>query len=89
MSNTIQPEVIKATRSLGRAVVQAQRGRKGGSGGFQQWAPFVFLSPYALLTVVFFLYPLAYSTIIAFYQTNGPRLSLIQIFISGATRRDR
>lgn len=35
-------------------------------------APYLFLVPYFLLTIVFFLYPLFYATILAFYQTNGP-----------------
>lgn len=73
MSNTIRPESLKAAPSLRRAVISVRRPHTGGGGGFQRWAPFVFLAPYALLTVVFFLYPLAYSTILAFYQTNGPR----------------
>lgn len=33
----------------------------------------LFLSPYYLLTTVFFLYPLLNAAILAFYQTNGPR----------------
>jgi len=38
----------------------------------QRLAPYVFLAPYFLLTSVFFLYPLAYATVLAFHQTNGP-----------------
>lgn len=72
MTNTIRPDVVKAAPSLRRAVIAARRPRRGG-GGFQRWTPLVFLSPYALLTIVFFLYPLAYSTVLAFYQTNGPQ----------------
>jgi ABC-type sugar transport system permease subunit len=34
--------------------------------------PYVFLGPYFLLTLVFFVYPLIYATGLAFYQTNGP-----------------
>lgn len=75
MSNTIRPEALEAGPSLRRSVISATHPPKNprGGGGFQKWAPYVFLSPYALLTAVFFLYPLAYSTILAFYQTNGPR----------------
>jgi ABC-type sugar transport system permease subunit len=73
VSNTIRPESLKAAPSLGRSLESAQRPQKGGSGGFQKWAPYLFLSPYALLTLVFFIYPLIYSTILAFYQTNGPK----------------
>jgi ABC-type sugar transport system permease subunit len=35
-------------------------------------APYLFLLPYFVLTAVFFLYPLGYATLLAFYQTNGP-----------------
>jgi ABC-type sugar transport system permease subunit len=52
---------------------RAGGGRGGGSWQFRQkWAPYAFLTPYLLTTLVFFLYPLAYATILAFYQTNGP-----------------
>ncbi len=32
-----------------------------------------FLTPYLLVTGVFFAYPLVYATILAFYQTSGPK----------------
>jgi ABC-type sugar transport system permease subunit len=35
-------------------------------------APYLFLLPYFVLTAIFFLYPLGYATLLAFYQTNGP-----------------
>ena len=35
-------------------------------------APYLFLAPYFLVTLVFFLYPLVYATVLSFYQTNGP-----------------
>jgi len=35
-------------------------------------APYFFLFPYFLVTAVFFIYPLAYATILAFRQTAGP-----------------
>jgi len=38
----------------------------------QRLAPYLMLAPYVLLTCVFFLYPLAYATLLAFHQTNGP-----------------
>jgi ABC-type sugar transport system permease subunit len=38
-----------------------------------RWAPWLFLLPYFLVTGVFFLYPLIYATILAFYQTNGAK----------------
>lgn len=34
--------------------------------------PYVFLLPYIIINLVFFLYPLIYATVLAFYQTNGP-----------------
>jgi ABC-type sugar transport system permease subunit len=46
-------------------------------GGFKRkplrpkWWPYLFLSPYFLVTAVFFVYPLFYAGILAFYQTNG------------------
>lgn len=35
-------------------------------------APYLFLLPFFLVTLAFFLYPLCYATLLAFYQTNGP-----------------
>jgi ABC-type sugar transport system permease subunit len=49
----------------------ASRG-SAGAFGRQKLAPWLFVSPYLLLTAVFFLYPVAYATLLAFYQTNGP-----------------
>src|SRR5262245_20655590 len=49
----------------------------GGGGGWWKLrtraAPYLFLLPYILVTLVFFLYPVIYATILSFYQTNGPR----------------
>jgi ABC-type sugar transport system permease subunit len=46
------------------------------SGGWWQWkvrlTPYLFLSPYFILTSVFFVYPVIYAVKLAFYQTNGP-----------------
>lgn len=36
-------------------------------------APYLFLSPYLLLTTVFFLVPFINAITLAFYETNGPR----------------
>jgi ABC-type sugar transport system permease subunit len=49
-------------------------GRRGGPWWHfrQKWAPYGFLAPYLFTTLVFFLYPLGYATVLAFYQTNGP-----------------
>lgn len=37
------------------------------------WTPWLFLSPYLLLTLVFFVYPFLGSMRLAFFQTAGPR----------------
>jgi ABC-type sugar transport system permease subunit len=39
----------------------------------QAWAPYVFLSPYILLSAVFFVIPFGGAAVLAFYETNGPR----------------
>src|SRR5688500_1729150 len=47
----------------------------GGRRGYKrrtQSAPYLFLLPYFLTCLTFFLYPLFYATVLAFYQTNGP-----------------
>ncbi len=36
-------------------------------------SPYVFLTPYVLLTCTFFVYPFVQAVLLAFYQTNGPR----------------
>lgn len=35
-------------------------------------APYLFLAPYAILTLIFFVYPFLEAIKLAFYQTNGP-----------------
>ena len=56
----------------------AARSLAGGGGGGGGWnlrtrsAPYLFLLPYFLVTAVFFLYPLLYAIVLAFYQTDGP-----------------
>jgi len=37
------------------------------------WAPYAFLSPYLILTSVFFVVPFVNAIVLAFYETNGPR----------------
>ncbi|HEY7086981.1 MAG TPA: sugar ABC transporter permease [Tepidisphaeraceae bacterium] len=48
----------------------------GGGGGWwkakTKAAPFLFLLPYFIITAIFFLYPLFYAAVLAFYQTAGP-----------------
>ncbi len=46
------------------AAVRRPRGRA---------APYFFLAPYVILNLVFFLYPLIYASVLAFYETDGPR----------------
>jgi ABC-type sugar transport system permease subunit len=52
---------------------QRRAGRQGNSRPPRyRAAPYLFLLPYFVITLVFFLYPLGYATLLAFYQTNGP-----------------
>ena len=37
-----------------------------------RWAPYLFLAPYALVTLAFFAYPFGHASELAFYQTAGP-----------------
>jgi ABC-type sugar transport system permease subunit len=54
--------------AVSRADIQtSHRGRR------YAWTPYLFLTPYFVITALFFLYPLAYGAILAFYQTNGSR----------------
>jgi len=39
----------------------------------RNWVPYLFLTPYLLLTSVFFLYPFVNALTLTFYQTNGPK----------------
>jgi ABC-type sugar transport system permease subunit len=45
---------------------------RGGRKLNHKLTPYLFLFPYFFTTTVFFLYPLIYATVLAFYQTNGP-----------------
>jgi ABC-type sugar transport system permease subunit len=47
--------------------------RQTGRDGRPRLAPYLFLSPYLLLTGVFFAVPFVNAAVLAFYQTNGPR----------------
>src|SRR5262245_16314136 len=74
---TSQPTMQTPSTVVGRPVAKDAAAHFGGGGG-GWWkfraksAPYLFLSPYFFITLVFFLYPLCYATILAFYQTNGP-----------------
>ena len=65
--------------ATGAAAVEASGGRPGSGprpkrrSPASRAAPYLFLAPYFLITAVFFVYPLVYATILAFYQTAGPR----------------
>jgi ABC-type sugar transport system permease subunit len=39
----------------------------------RRWAPYLFLSPYLVLSAVFFVVPFCSAVVLAFYATNGPR----------------
>jgi len=45
---------------------------KSGGPLYKGFAPYLFLSPYLILTAIFFVYPLLNAVMLAFYQTNGP-----------------
>jgi ABC-type sugar transport system permease subunit len=45
---------------------------KSGGPLYKGLAPYLFLSPYLILTAIFFIYPLLNAVMLAFYQTNGP-----------------
>jgi ABC-type sugar transport system permease subunit len=40
------------------------------------WVPWAFLTPYLVLTAIFFVYPFLNSIWLAFHQTNGPKSSI-------------
>jgi ABC-type sugar transport system permease subunit len=63
------PATAPSSRLSHSEVIPSNKNRKNPRAKF---APYFFLLPYFLVTCVFFLYPLIYATILAFYQTNGP-----------------
>lgn len=52
---------------------QRRRGPPRQRHDYKSWAPYLFTSPYVILTAIFFVVPLANAIVLAFYQTNGPR----------------
>jgi len=64
-----------AVRTAGLGSLSADKGgiaRRGG-GPRMRAVPYLFLAPYFLVTAIFFVYPLLHATVLAFYQTSGPR----------------
>jgi ABC-type sugar transport system permease subunit len=69
------PAPATQTGVLGRQRYAVSVPPATGAGGWQvrrRLTPYLFLLPYFLVTAVFFVYPVAYATVLAFYQTNGP-----------------
>src|SRR5687768_707792 len=68
---------IPSSRPISNRAPRAVAARQLGGPSFWKFrtrsAPYLFLLPYFLVTAVFFVYPLIYAAILAFYQTNGPR----------------
>ena len=62
--STVPPDAVQAARTTRH--FKSRRPRR------LRPAPYLFLLPFFLITLTFFLYPLIYATILAFYQTNGP-----------------
>lgn len=61
------PERAPAPRAPRLPPASVKRGR------YPERVPWLFLSPYLLLTAVFFVYPFLNAVILAFHQTNGPK----------------
>ncbi len=70
---TPQGPAIASVKEINRAGdILKPRGGPNNSYRGPRWAPYIFLSPYFLLTALFFIYPLISAAVLAFYQTNGP-----------------
>lgn len=44
--------------------------------GYPKWAPYVLVSPFVAVFLVFMVYPMLYSVVLAVQQTNGPKTSM-------------
>ena len=67
------PPLTSSPVATGAAVARPKRlAADAGARCGTRAAPYLFLLPYFLITLVFFIYPLAYASVLAFYQTNGP-----------------
>jgi ABC-type sugar transport system permease subunit len=60
-----------AASAIASATRREERRPRGPSMRWQA-APYLFLLPYFVTCGLFFLYPLLYATVLAFYQTDGP-----------------
>lgn len=64
-------------RHGGPVVAVEQHRRQSGGGGYlrfqQKWAPYLFLSPYVILFLIFGAYPILKSLALSLYVTSGPR----------------
>src|SRR4051794_27881985 len=74
MQGLVELEVAAGDASH-KAPLSVELARQPRRGGLRQGgkAPYVFLAPYLLLSLVFFVYPFIRAVVLAFYQTNGPR----------------
>jgi ABC-type sugar transport system permease subunit len=62
--------------AIGATAAAKERARNGGGWGWKlrtRGAPYLFLTPFFVITAVFFVYPLLYALVLAFHQTAGPR----------------
>jgi ABC-type sugar transport system permease subunit len=64
------PSPRPSPRFAGRGGKKAGRGRRI---LYKGPAPYLFLSPYLVLTSIFFIVPFVNAIVLAFYETNGPR----------------
>ena len=78
MSNATLSSVPPPARSIPAAVTPGTRPPGERFRGTRGWrantrlAPYLFLLPYVFVAGLFFVYPLVYATVLAFYQTDGP-----------------
>jgi ABC-type sugar transport system permease subunit len=71
MSSARTPRSVPDALAVAHEITRGDRGRRGYKRR-KQTAPYLFLLPYFLTCLIFFLYPLFYATVLAFYQTDGP-----------------
>ena len=69
--STVPPTARSVPAAVAEPRGRTERRGYGVTAG-TRFAPYLFLLPYFLVTVVFFLYPLFYASVLSFYQTDGP-----------------